>query len=533
MNYLEMKKRAFMSIVNAVKGFVRTISGIPPITLPDCVDEDSLINYTISGNSVQNGEPTPENPVEVESVGDLTTKNIFNYRRYCEEWEAASPYGTGVYSSKPDIMYLNEDCFSIVAYHAGLRFMDGEFKENTQYTFNFSIAAYREGYTGVAFAPICIFYTDGTHTAISRSMYPDRFIDIQFTTDANKTVKYMQVANYTPAARLYFKKTFQIEEGITASEYEPYRKYKIPILCGQSLDYVKYKKGYFINSLGVETASNGYSCSEDYIPVLPNATYRIVCENGNPISNYYLTMPFYDSNKNFISRTSFGAFAEVPKIGEFTTPDNCYYIRFSLPNAYSYDVSLYNLDNAINIYLDEPLRKAGDYADYIDFEKQKVVRKIHKWMFKDNIVIDYYSDRMPSTQQWTTCCISLGFKNMATGLKNKLTNHFKNSGNSAAHMASLATHGIFSGHSTNNRIYFDLGDSKSIYNADNPITNWEHWEDAYVIGKLETPTETDIVLPKLPTTKGTTIYTIETSIQPSNMSAEYYSTSKGSDENVI
>ena len=75
MKYLEMKKRAFMSIVNAVKGFVRTISGIPPITLPYCVDDESLIGYSISGNSVQNGEPTPENPIEIESVGELT-KNL-------------------------------------------------------------------------------------------------------------------------------------------------------------------------------------------------------------------------------------------------------------------------------------------------------------------------------------------------------------------------------------------------------------------------------------------------------------------------
>ena len=29
-----------------------------------------------------------------------------------------------------------------------------------------------------------------------------------------------------------------------------------------------------------------------------------------------------------------------------------------------------------NIYLDEPLRKVGDYADYIDFKNQKVVRKV-------------------------------------------------------------------------------------------------------------------------------------------------------------
>ena len=70
MNYLQKKKLAFMSIVNSVKGFVRKISGMPPLTLPDCVDNDSLINYTIDGNSVQNGEPTPDAPVEVESVGE-------------------------------------------------------------------------------------------------------------------------------------------------------------------------------------------------------------------------------------------------------------------------------------------------------------------------------------------------------------------------------------------------------------------------------------------------------------------------------
>ena len=38
-------------------------------------------------------------------------------------------------------------------------------------------------------------------------------------------------------------------------------------------------------------------------------------------------------------------------------------------------------------------------------------------------------------------------------------------------------------------------------------------------------------IPKLPTVKGTTIYTVETEVQPSNMSVEYYSTRK--DENNV
>ena len=51
MNYLHKKKLAFMSIVNKVKGFVRRVSGIPPLTLPDCVDTDSLIDYAITGKT--------------------------------------------------------------------------------------------------------------------------------------------------------------------------------------------------------------------------------------------------------------------------------------------------------------------------------------------------------------------------------------------------------------------------------------------------------------------------------------------------
>ena len=40
------------------------------------------------------------------------------------------------------------------------------------------------------------------------------------------------------------------------------------------------------------------------------------------------------------------------------------------------------------------------------------------------------------------------------------------------------------------------------------------------------PIETPITQPNLPTIKGTTIYSIDTTTQPTNMSATYYSTVK-------
>lgn len=83
MTYLQKKKLAFMSIVNKVKGFVRTVTGIPPLTLLDCVDGNSIINYTISGNSVQDGTPTPDAPIDIVSVGELVTdENDVNYGKY-------------------------------------------------------------------------------------------------------------------------------------------------------------------------------------------------------------------------------------------------------------------------------------------------------------------------------------------------------------------------------------------------------------------------------------------------------------------
>ena len=71
MNCLHKKKLAFMSIVNRVKGFIRTITGALPLTLESCVDEKSVTYYKLYGQSVQNGTPMPDTPIEVESVGEF------------------------------------------------------------------------------------------------------------------------------------------------------------------------------------------------------------------------------------------------------------------------------------------------------------------------------------------------------------------------------------------------------------------------------------------------------------------------------
>jgi hypothetical protein len=67
MSYLK-KKRLVLMKSKTFRGYMKTVSGYP-LTLSNCM-ENGLINLKISGNSVQNGTPTPQNPIEVQSVGD-------------------------------------------------------------------------------------------------------------------------------------------------------------------------------------------------------------------------------------------------------------------------------------------------------------------------------------------------------------------------------------------------------------------------------------------------------------------------------
>ena len=100
MNYLQKKKLAFMSIVNSVKGFVRNITGVFPLTLPNCVDSKSIIDYTIYGNSVQDGTPTPTTPIEVESVGEYD-ETTGKYKIPITVSESTRNITTNIYLDEP------------------------------------------------------------------------------------------------------------------------------------------------------------------------------------------------------------------------------------------------------------------------------------------------------------------------------------------------------------------------------------------------------------------------------------------------
>lgn len=80
----------------------------------------------------------------------------------------------------------------------------------------------------------------------------------------------------------------------------------------------------YISNDGTIKSSTSYQYSDYYTPVDPNTEYIF---SGTFSGSAYNTISFYDVNKNFIGRLV----PASPNTGaQFTTPSNCYYIRFNM-----------------------------------------------------------------------------------------------------------------------------------------------------------------------------------------------------------
>ena len=126
-------------------------------------------------------------------------KNLFDSSKLStlKDWEYNGNYYAGKQSNFRTLL-INKD----------------EFKLNTQYTINYDI--YVESGTNIRFQ---IFYTDGTvvYTPLYSNSEWENIIAI---TQAGKTVRYLQ-ADYSSDGIVRYK-NFQLEEGSTATPYEPY-----------------------------------------------------------------------------------------------------------------------------------------------------------------------------------------------------------------------------------------------------------------------------------------------------------------------
>ena len=83
---------------------IKVIEGVPPLSFT--AKGKPLTSWSIIGNTVQNGTPMPENPVEVQAVGDRTW-NLLNLNLFAEKYEGKITFDNGIF----DVSVRSEDMY--------------------------------------------------------------------------------------------------------------------------------------------------------------------------------------------------------------------------------------------------------------------------------------------------------------------------------------------------------------------------------------------------------------------------------------
>ena len=179
---------------------------------------------------------------------------------------------------------------------------------------------------------------------------------------------------------------------------------------------------------------------------------------------------------------------------------------------YGYKIPV-NINNTItNIYLDEPLRKIGDYSDYIDFINGKVVRNIDEivldgdktWQYTNNVFysVNAITDYKTSNKNICLCNKYLSTQNVNNSSLVKTNNTC-----------------CFYINTTNIRFY--IRDER--FTSISDFKEWLSQNNVTVDYVLETLTEESITIPNIPTIDGNNTLNIETEITPSQVYIKYKS----------
>lgn len=134
------------------------------------------------------------------------------------------------------------------------------------------------------------------------------------------------------------------------------------------------------DNVGIKTSNSQYSYIDDYIPVLPNTSYRGLgsaansTESGTGKEDLRLVI-FYDKDKNVLPNTIDPAYSRYFATGQeqgrvFITPSNCYFIRINIQTYYFSGGGSGNQRKAINrnfdSYVEEEPRVSLNISDLED-----------------------------------------------------------------------------------------------------------------------------------------------------------------------
>lgn len=497
---LLLRRRALLS---KLKKFLRTVSGAPPVICEACT-EDPVENYKIEGNSFQDGTPTPDTPVEVESVGEKT-KNLFNVNLITNRTNlinngdgSLTVTGTGVSSGKK----LYELC--------------PELKVGDVATFSCRITNALQNSKKSAY-----IYVKGEGANVSLAA------DKPFT--VTQELLNGSVLFYCRTYGINIEATpdgivseIQMELGESSTPYEPFGKYKIPVVAqgknlfnvdtyGELLDSRKQPYVLDISKFAVGTKLTVSTKDAYYYKISDSAggtgTYQYKS------NNYTFTLKQAHIDLGYL-------FFINPTTWKPETKENLLnqdvLIEFGDTKT---DFEPY-IDETFttNIYLTEPLRKVGEYADYIDFANSKVVKRVGVKTFNGSEVWTKHTTTKEGYSVFRNDNLLtplINAPNTATFMTHsKLTDKAATADFIVSEYRFTSSNDLIIG----SRLYLSASQTTV-----EDFAQWVVENKPSLYYPIASPTEELIDLPQLPTLKGTTVYTVDTTIQPSNMEISYYS----------
>lgn len=442
--------------------------------------EAPLADFELKGNTVQNGTPTPDAPVAVqtttgENVVKITGKNLVDSA-------SMNIYsGTGItITHESDGSFTINGTLTSSLYNIRVNATD-ILKNLVGETVTLSVAVSGTGNWrnfGIKKAG------GGDLLLVSKSQGNTK--TGTFTANAGGYV--FDIYGHSDDGTTFsnFNVKLQCELGSTASDFEPYQSQSYEVNLGKNLfNKSAIIDGNYINSSGTETANDGFSISE-YISVEPNMVYAYSGSTNE--TNYGAKAAWYDGSKTWISSFGFG------HSGTITAPASARYVRFSVRrtagDAETFQLEIGSTATTYAAYFTPiELCKLGTYQDriYKDGDDWKIEKHTGKVVIDGSI---------------TPSAVNTSSTNTTRVLWNGLLNPVAGGVPASDRAVSKCDHfGVFNNWGQDNvGIYYDEGMTgntwfrvnKSIGTTSAEITTWLSNNPVSLYYIIATPTTTTI-----------------------------------------
>lgn len=206
------------------RGYLRRTSAYPAV-LADCM-KDSPVSIAVSGNAVQDGTPTPDNPAEVQGVGDRTG-NLFDVKKF-KEISCLIP---SAYEAEIDA----KKCVCVrIADIAEERYGNffSNIDTNEQFTFCLDIKNLHSSQNSVI---VFLKYEDGTVSSIPQNIRALSWLRMSIVSTADKRLVGFYMSYYGNWEIAISCETAALVKGsYTADTMPPYELYgyKVPVQFG-------------------------------------------------------------------------------------------------------------------------------------------------------------------------------------------------------------------------------------------------------------------------------------------------------------